>query len=153
MLKEQIEKDLAAAMRNKERRLSILRMLRAALQNVAIEKRTKVKDLKAELDDKETLDVVRRQVKQLKESLQDFQNGNRADLVEKAKEELETLEKYVPAAMPEAELEKIVEETIKELGAAAPSDAGKVMGAVMKKVAGRAEGTAVKEMVNKKLAQ
>ena len=149
MLKEQIEKDLAAAMKNKERRLSILRMLRAALQNAAIEKRTKAKDLKAELDEKEILDVVRRQVKQLKESLQDFQNGHRADLVEKTKEELETLEKYVPAALPESELEKIVEETIKELGAAqralpgggaaTPSDAGKVMGAVMKKLAGCAE--------------
>ncbi|MEK9158444.1 MAG: GatB/YqeY domain-containing protein, partial [Patescibacteria group bacterium] len=109
MLKEQIEKDLVAAMKNKERRLSILRMLRAALQNAAIEKRTKAKDLKAELDEKEILDVVRRQVKQLKESLQDFQNGHRADLVEKTKEELDTLEKYVPAGMPEAELEKIVE--------------------------------------------
>jgi len=74
-------------------------------------------------------------------------------LADKAKEELEVLEKYVPVAMPEAELEKIVEETIKELGAAAPSDAGKVMGGVMKKVAGRAEGTAVKEMVSKKLTQ
>lgn len=150
-LKEQIEKDVAAAMKNKERRLSILRMLRAALQNAAIEKRTKVKDLKAELDEKETLDIVRRQVKQVKESLQDFQNGNRADLADKAKEELEVLEKYVPAAMPAEELGKIVEETIKELGATAPSDAGKVMGAVMKKAAGRADGTAVKEMVSKKL--
>ena len=88
-LKEQIEKDVVAAMKNKERRLSILRMLRAALQNAAIEKRAKVKELKAELDEKETLDIVRRQVKQLKESLQDFQKGNRADLADKAKEELE----------------------------------------------------------------
>lgn len=150
-LKEQIEKDVAVAMKNKERRLSILRMLRAALQNAAIEKRTKVNDLKAELDEKETLDIVRRQIKQLKESLQDFQKGNRPDLADKAKEELETLEKYVPAAMPADELEKIVEETIKELGATAPSDAGKVMGAVMKKVAGQADGAAVKEMVSKNL--
>jgi hypothetical protein len=153
-LKAQIENDLSQALKNKEGRLSVLRMLKSALQNAVIEKRAKVTAPEGgvvELEDKEILDIIRRQVKQTKDALNDFATGGRTDLAEQAKTELTVLEAYLPAGLPEAELIKVVDEAIAELQATGPGDMGKVMGLVMKKTAGTADGNKVKELVAKKL--
>ncbi len=150
-LKEKIENDFLIALKNKEERLSILRMLKAACQNAAIEKRTQVKNLRAELEDEEIVAVLRRQVKQLEEARMDFQRGGRLDLVGKAAKEIEVLKNYLPVSLSEAELEALVKAAMNEIGPAGPNDFGKVMGAVMKKVGGKVEGEKVKEIVTRNL--
>lgn len=148
-LKETIEKEIIAALKGKaEGRLSILRMLKTSLQNAIIEKRAKIKDLAADLTDEEVVVMVRKMVKQIKDSLIEFEKGARADLAEKAKKEIQELEKYLPLEMAEAELEKIIKEAVAELKAT-KAEFGKVMGLVMKKVAGRAEGNRIKEIVDR----
>lgn len=148
-LKETIEKEIIAALKGKaESRLSILRMLKTSLQNAIIEKRAKIKDLAADLTDEEVVVMVRKMVKQIKDSLIEFEKGARADLAEKAKKEIQELEKYLPLEMAEAELEKIIKEAIAELKAT-KAEFGKVMGLVMKKVVGRAEGNRIKEIVDR----
>lgn len=148
-LKETIEKEIIVALKGKaEGRLSILRLLKTSLQNAIIEKRVKIKDLAADLTDEEVVVMVRKMVKQIKDSLIEFEKGARADLVEKAKKEIQELEKYLPLEMAEEELEKIIKEAIAELKAT-KAEFGKVMGLVMKKVAGRVEGNRIKEIVDR----
>lgn len=151
-LQEKIEQDFLEALKKKESRLSILRMLKAAIKNAEIEKRTKVKDLKAILIDEEIVALLRRQIKQLEEAAQDFARGGRPDLVAANQAEIETLKAYLPAGLSETELMALIEETVKELGEVGPQAAGRVIGAVMKKAGGRAEGNKVREAVNKILS-
>lgn len=151
-IKEKIEQDFITALKAKEPRLSILRMLKSAIKNSEIEKRTKAgtgEDVV--LTDDEALALLRRQVKQLEEAAADFQKGGRADLVEKTQAELSVIKSYLPPSMSEVELQALVESTLSELGAVSVKDIGRVMGAVMKKAGGRADGNKVKEMANKKL--
>lgn len=151
-IKEKIEQDLITALKAKEPRLSILRMLKSAIKNAEIEKRTKSgagEDVS--LTDDEVMALLRRQVKQLEEAMIDFQKGNRLDLVEKNQEELMVIKTYLPQAMGEAELQALVDATLKELGEVGAKDLGKIMGAVMKKAGGKADGNKVREMVSKKL--
>ncbi|KKR48870.1 MAG: hypothetical protein UT86_C0002G0044 [Candidatus Magasanikbacteria bacterium GW2011_GWC2_40_17] len=148
--KEKIEQDAVVALKNKESRLSILRMLKTALQNAIIEKRGKENNPQVELTEEEVLSIIRRQIKQLKDALVDFAKANRTELLEKAQEEIIVLEQYLPAELTVEEVAKLVDEAIKELSATA-KDLGKVMGLVMKKAGGRAEGNTVKELVSKKL--
>lgn len=150
-IKTQLESDLLTALKNKEERLSILRMLKAAMQNAVVEKRGRVGSVEADLDDKEILDVIRRQAKQLKDAMADFAKGGRLDLVEQSQKELKVLEAYLPAQLSVEVLEKAVSETIQEMGALGPEAAGKVMGAVMKKLAGQADGVTVRGIVIKQL--
>jgi len=89
-------------------------------------------------------------VKQYKDALNDFTTAGRTDLAEKQKAEIELLERYVPAPMPEAEIEALCVAAIKEMGAT-QKDMGKVMGSVMKQVAGRADGNTVREILQKHL--
>jgi len=149
--KEQIEKDIIDALKKKEdQRLSILRMLKTSLQNAIIEKRSKIKDLMAELTDDESIAIVKKMVKQLKESVLEFVSGAREDLAEKAKAEIKELEKYLPEEMHIEELEKIVKETIVELQAT-KEQMGKTMGSVIKKVSGKADSSRVRELLEKLL--
>lgn len=150
-LKEKIEKDFQVALKKKEGRLSVLRLIKAAVANAEIEKHGRVKDLTAKLTDEEVLAVLRRQAKQTEEALPDFEKGGRRDLAEQAKAELAILKSYLPAGLSEAELNVLVETTIQEMGAVGPRDLGRVMGAVMKTAGGRAEGNVVKEMVSERL--
>lgn len=149
-IQQKIEQDLLTALKKREPRLSILRMLKTGLQNAVIEKRGKENNPQAELIEEDVLLVVKRQIKQLKDSLIDFEKGGRSELVEKTKEEIKVLSEYLPAEMGDEELGKIVEEVIQQMSATA-KETGKVIGAVMKKVAGRADGNRVKEAVAKKL--
>ena len=151
-IKEKIEQDLITALKLKEPRLSILRMLKSAIKNDEIAKRTKAgtgEDIL--LTNDEALALLRRQVKQLEDAMVDFQKGNRADLVEKTQAEVAIIKAYLPQGMTDAELEPLVDSILQELGEVSAKDLGKIMGAVMKKAGGRADGNKVREMVSKKL--
>ncbi|MBU1629849.1 GatB/YqeY domain-containing protein, partial [Patescibacteria group bacterium] len=132
------------AMREKnETVLSTLRMARSALKNKQIE-------LQAELSDDATAAVLRTMVKQYRDALNDFTSAGREDLAEKQKQEIEILERYLPPSITEAELEAICRRVIGEQKAEM-KDLGKVMGLVMKEVAGRADGNSVRSIVQKLL--
>jgi hypothetical protein len=141
---ETIENDLKEAMKAKaEARLSALRLVRAALKNKQI-------DLGHPLTDEEATAVMRTMVKQYKDALADFNSAGRKDLAEKQQAEISLIESYLPAQMGEAQIEEAAKAAIAELNAT-PSDMGKVMGATMKKLAGQADGTAVKAVVERLL--
>jgi hypothetical protein len=145
-LKEQIEKDLVGARKERnEAVVSTLGMLRAAIVNAEIA------GMRKEFSDEDVIKVVNSEVKKHKDSIIEYEKGGRADLAEKEKKEMEILAKYLPAELPAEEIRKIVEEKIKELGAAGPGDFGKVMGAVMKAAGGRAGGDAVSKVVKELL--
>jgi hypothetical protein len=141
-LKEQIEHDFVAARKEKnELVISTLGMLKSAVTNAEIA------GMRKDFADEDVLKVIASEVKKHKDSIAEYEKGGRVDLASKEKTEMEILAKYLPAELGEEELKKIVEEKIKELGAASPGDFGKVMGAVMKAAAGRAGGDAVGKMV------
>jgi len=147
-LKEKIEEDLKNAQKEKnELTISVLRMLRAAILNAEIAA------MRKKFVDEDVLKVIAGEVKKHKDSIAEYEKGGRNDLVEKEKREMEILMKYLPAQLGEEEIKKIVEEKIKELGASGPGDFGKVMGAVMKVVAGRAGGEVVGKVVREMLAK
>src|SRR3989344_2057321 len=136
MIIQQIEEDLKSALRSKDEvASSALRNLKAEITNVQIAKRK-------DLTDDEVLDVVRKKVKQHKDSIESFQKGGREDLVLHEEGQMAVLAKYLPRQMPQEELYKLVAATISDLGAT-PKDFGKVMKEVLGKAAGRTDGTAV----------
>ncbi|MEK4222964.1 GatB/YqeY domain-containing protein [Bacillus sp. FSL W8-0116] len=146
-LLERLNHDMKQAMKNREKeKLSVIRMLKAALQNEAI------KLGKSELAEDEELTVLSREVKQRKDSLQEFQNAGREDLVEKIQTELTYVSEYMPKPLTEDELEQIVTETIAEVNASSKADFGKVMSAIMPKVKGKADGSLVNKLVQKHLS-
>src|SRR3982075_2350537 len=143
-----IDTDLKDAMRAKNAlKLSVLRMLKAALKNAAIEK----SGADAEVSDTEAVQVIRKQVKQRQDSIESFEKGGRAELAAKEKEELSILQSYLPQAMSEAGLAQAVRETIAEVGATSKAQMGIVMKAVQAKVAGRADGKTLSAEVQKQL--
>jgi uncharacterized protein len=147
-LLNRLNDDMKQAMKNKEKdKLSVLRMLKAALQNEAI------KLGKSELSEDEELTVLSRELKQRKDSLQEFESAGRADLVEKTKAEIEIVQLYMPKPLTEEELLEIVKQTIAEVGASSKADMGKVMGAIMPKVKGKADGSLVNRLVQQQLSQ
>ena len=136
-LQKRIDEDLKDAMRAKDAaRLSVLRLLKAALKNAAIEKVS----AEGELSDADAVAVIRKQVKQRQDSIESFEKGGRADLAEKEKAEIVVLSNYLPQAMNAEELQKIVAETIAEIGATSRAQMGGVMKALQPKIAGRADG-------------
>jgi uncharacterized protein YqeY len=147
-LSQRIDEDLKNAMRAKDSaRLSVLRMLKAAMKNAAIEK----VDADGELSDADAIGVVRKQVKQRQDSIESFEKGGRAELAEKEKAEMAVLNGYLPQAMSEDELQKVVTETIAEIGATSRAQMGAVMKALGPKVAGRADGKTLSAEVRKQL--
>ncbi|SDY51700.1 hypothetical protein SAMN05421736_102156 [Evansella caseinilytica] len=143
---DQLNQDLKEAMKNKEKqRLSVIRSVKSALQNETI------KLQKEELAEDEVLTVLNREMKQRKESLHEFEQANREDLVEKIKVEIELLQVYLPSQLSDEELQALVDETVNEVGASTSADMGKVMGAIMPKVKGRADGGKVRQLVQKSL--
>ena len=126
-------------------RLSALRMLKAAIMNKGVEKGR-------DLDDAEVVQVVSTLVKQRRDSIEQFSNAGRVDLVEKETAEITVLEHYLPPAASAEEIDGAVLEAISETGASSPKDMGKVMKAVMPRLAGKnADGRAVSEAVRRKL--
>lgn len=143
----QLEGDLTAAQKvQNEVKISVLRYLLSKIRNAQI---AKGKD--KPLQDSEIQVEILREVKQHKESIESFKT-TRTDLAEKEKAELQILESYLPQQLKEVEISQIVSEAIKAVGASNPADFGKVMAVVMGKIAGKAEGAKVAEIVKSKLA-
>ena len=145
-LNDKIGSDIAAAMKAKEPgRLSALRMLKAAVMNKEVEKGRA-------LEDAEVLQVVASLVKQRRDSIEQFAKAGRNDLVDKETQELGILEAYLPPAVSADEIDAAVSAAVAEAGATSPKDMGKVMKAVMPKLAGRnVDGKTVNEAVRRKL--
>ena len=144
-LNERLITDQNEATKAKDRfRLTAIRMLRSELQNGAIAKREA-------LDADEELAILTREVKRRQESLGDYERSGRQDLLEDLKKEIEILRKYLPEQLSEAELEVIVGEAIAESGAQSIKEMGKVMGLLMPRVKGKADGGLVRRLVEQKL--
>ena len=146
-LKDQIIADMTAAMRAKDAaRTSTLRMVKAAIMNREKENNTVATD-------EEVLKLLRSQVKQRRDSIDQYQKAGRPELAEKETSEIAVIEAYLPQAASEAEIEQAVTAAVAETGATSMKDMGSVMKAVMPKLAGKnAEGRAVSDMVKKKLS-
>jgi uncharacterized protein YqeY len=144
---EQVSASIADAMKKHDAvRLSTLRMLKAALMNREIERGHT-------LDEGESLQVVAFLVKQRKDSIEQFTQGGRPELADKEQAEIHILETYLPAAAEPAAVEQAVVDAIQETGATSPKDMGRVMKAVMTRLAGQTiDGKAVNELVRRKLA-
>jgi hypothetical protein len=145
-IKEQLIQDMKSAAREKAKaKLSIIRLALAAVQN-------KEKELLRELSEQEVIQVIAGLIKKGKESIEQFKAGQRADLVDKEEKEIEVLHSFLPQQLTTAELEVEVAKALEEAGASAPQDMGKVMKILMPRIAGRAEGKMVNELVRKRLS-
>jgi uncharacterized protein YqeY len=146
MIADTITKQIAEALKAKEEiRLSTLRLLSSALNYEFIAKQHV-------LSEEEELVVVRKEAKKRKDAIEAYEKAGATDRAEKEKKELKILEEFLPQEMSETELAKIVDEVISQTGANSPSEMGKLMGPIMAKVAGRADGKRVSDMVKEKLA-
>ena len=146
-LKEQLTEDMKTAMKAKEEgklRLGVIRMVRSAVRQAEI-------DGKKELDDDGVAAVISKELKQRKDSLEEFKKGGRDDLVEKTEEEIKVLLAYLPEQLDEDEIRSLVKAAIEETGAASPKDMGKVMKALMPKTKGKADGKLVNNIVKEML--
>jgi len=146
-LKDQIVNDMTAAMKAQDAaRTSTLRMVKAAIMN-------REKDGGAAVTDEDVLKLLRSQVKQRRDSVEQYQKAGRPELADKEIAEIAVIETYLPQAASEAEVEQAVSEAIAETGASSMKDMGAVMKAVMPKLAGKnADGRTVSDTVKKKLA-
>lgn len=149
MLYKQIEKDMKDALRARDSvRLNALRMLKSAVGYHLLEKGGKDKAP----TDADVIAVVQKQVKQRRDSIESYEKGGRTDLAEKEKTELAVLEGYLPKQLSEEELTTLVKATIAEVGATSKAQMGVVMKALMPKVAGKADGKLISQLVQKSLA-
>jgi uncharacterized protein YqeY len=145
-LLDRIAADLATAMKQKEASVvETLRMLRAAIKNVEIDKRRM-------LAEEEVLAVLRTSLKQLTDAKEQFTQGGRPDLVAKTDAEMAILQAYLPPEMSDGDLEAVVRAVVAEVGATSPKDVGKVMGAAVAKVGAGASGSRVSTVVKTVLA-
>ena len=147
-ISEQIQTDMVAAMRNRnELRLSTLRMVKAAIKNKEVDKRTP-------LDDKEVQQILSTLIKQRRDSIEAFTKGGRQELADKEAAEIKLIEDYLPKAMGEEQIAEAVKATIAEMGSPTMKDMGTVMKNVMAKLqatGARVEGKTVSELVKKHL--
>ena len=147
-LQQQIDQDLKEAMKSRQaERLGVLRMLKAALKNVAIEKG----GADTVLDDNEASAVIRKQVKQRQDSVESFEKGGRPELAAKERSEIEVLAGYLPKALPAEELSALVKEAIAEAGATSKAQMGAVMKIATAKAAGRVDGKSLSQEVQRQL--
>lgn len=142
---EQIKNDMTESMKNKEKeRLTVIRGIKAAVDKEHIDK-------KKEIDDDLVIDVISHQVKLLKDSIKEFEKGNRNDLIEKANFELDTLEKYLPEALTEEELEKILDDIFNKLNPEGMKDMGKIMKEITPLVKGRYDMSKISIIIKSRL--
>lgn len=143
--KSDLEAALKEAMRaNDTLRKNTLRVALTAIKEAEVQKR-------GELDDAAVIGILQKELRSRQETLADAEKAGRSDLAENAKVEMKILESFLPAAMSAAELEEVVKAAIAETGASSPADMGKVMKVVLPRVAGRAEGGQVSQIVRTKL--
>ncbi len=147
-LAEKIDADIKEAMKARDAiKLSTLRMLKAGIKNLEIEKKAE------KLEDKDVMGIIARQIKQHRDSIDGFAKGNRQDLVDKETAELKILESYMPKMMPADELKAIVKSAIAAVGAKGRADMGKVMKTAMEEAKGAADGKMLSQMVSEELAK
>lgn len=145
-LYQKIEDEMKTAMKSHDAlRLSVLRMVLSAVKMIEIEKNLKT------VEDADVLQIIQRQIKQHKDSIEQFEKGKRQDLADKELKELKILETYMPKQLTEEELLPIIKEAIIQTGASLKSDAGKVMKVVMEKAKGKTDGKTVNQLVLKLL--
>ncbi len=144
-LKARVQREMHEALKAGEKvRLGALRMLSAAITN-------REKDVLHELSDDEVREVAVREVKRRNESIEAFEKGGRADLVEKETAEREVLNAYAPVPLSETEVDALIDEALAATGASGPQEMGKVMGFVMGKAKGKVDGAAVQARVRARL--
>src|SRR5699024_5989510 len=144
---ELLNQDMKQAMKNKDKvKLGVIRMVKASMQNEAI------KLQKDALSEEEELTVLARELKQRKDSLHEFKEAGREDLVSKLEDEIKIVQDYMPEQLSDEELEQIVIQTIEEVQAQSKKDMGKVMSSLMPKVKGKADGSRVNQLVQKNLS-
>lgn len=140
-LKKILMEDLKDSMKNKDTiRKNTITMVRAAIKQEEV-------DSRKELTEEEILTIINKEVKERRHSIEEFKKGDRLDLVESSEKEIEILLNYLPEQLTEAELEKIVHEAIEQVNAQSMKDMGKIMGVVMPKIKGRADGSMVNKIV------
>lgn len=146
-LKEQLTEDMKTAMKAKaegKQRLAVIRMVRSAIRQAEI-------DGKTELDDVGVVSIISKEVKSRRDSIEEFRKGGREDLVEQNEAEIAVLMPYLPKQLSEDEIRELVKAAVAQTGASSPKDMGKVMGALMPKVKGRADGKLVNTIVREAL--
>ena len=145
-LRDRINDDIKTAMRGGDaRRRDALRLLTAALKQREVDERK-------DLADADVVAVIDKMIKQRREAIAQFQKGGRQDLADQDQFEIAAFQAYMPQALSEAEIEAAIAEVLATTGAKAPSDMGKVMGALKGKLAGKADMTKVSALVKAKLA-
>lgn len=146
-LEKVISEELVKATKaNEKLRKETLRSIRAAI--IEFKKSGEGR----EIDDETAMRILKSAAKRRRDSIEQFEKAGRDDLVENEKKELAVIMEFLPEQMSEEEIEKIVDAKIQAVGAESPSDMGKVMGAVMKEIGGKADGSAVKRIVQEKLS-
>lgn len=144
-LVERLTDDMKQAMKNKDKlKLSVIRMVKSAIKNEEINQGK-------ELSDDEVLTVLTRELKQRRDSLQEFEKAGRDDLAASSRDEMAVLMEYMPEQLGEDDIRKLVAEAIEQSGASSKKDMGKVMGVLMPKVKGRADGALVNKIVQELL--
>jgi len=160
-IRDRIQADIKKAMPEKDQlKVSVLRMLMAAVFNKEKEKRAKLSKTEEELEkldelskltDEEVIEMISSENKKRQDSIEQYERGNRQDLADQEKKESEILVKYLPEQMPEEEIKKLVQQKIEEIGASDSKDIGKVMGAIMPQLKGKTDGTTVNKIVQEEL--
>ena len=144
-LKQKLQEDLKSSMKNKDAiKKSVITLVRSAIKQYEVDNRV-------ELQDDEIVDLIAKQLKQTRDSREEFAKAGRDDLVSKAEAEIEVLKEYLPQQLSEEELNEIVISTISEVGATSMKDMKKIMTSIMPKVKGRADGKLINELVKKNL--
>ena len=144
-IKERLEDDIRNTMRARDReRLDTLRFLKSQIQLAE-------KNALKELDDSGVTDVIAKQAKDRRESIEMFGQGGRQDLVDKEQAALAVLQEYMPEQMTSDEIESLARQVIEDVGAAGPGDRGRVMGRIMPQVRGKADGSEVNAVVSRLL--
>ena len=145
-IKSRIQEDMKTAMRAQEKeRLATIRLIMAAMKQREVDERI-------ELNDEQVLAIMTKMIKQRRDSISQFEAGNRADLAQKEAEEIRVIQQYMPSQLSEAEVDQAIAAAIKESGATSGKDMGKVMGVLKAKLQGKADMTVVSARVKEKLA-
>jgi uncharacterized protein YqeY len=151
-IKSQLNESMKDALRSgDEVRKRTVRMVLAAVKQAEVDKRSNPADKRTELDDMAVLNLIQKEIKNRRESLEEAKKANRADLVEANQAEIKVLEDFLPEAMPDEQLRTLVQAAINETSASSPADMGKVMKVVMPRVAGRAPNDKVSATVRELL--
>ena len=144
-LQEKLMEDLKTSMKSKDKvRKNVVTMVRAAIKQKEVDERI-------ELDDADIIDIIAKQIKQKKDSIDDFAKGNRQDLIDLTNEEIKILLDYLPPQLSDEELDSIVKDAVEQTGAQTKKDLGKLMALIMPKVKGKADGKHVNQIVAKYL--